>query len=89
MPQPLRVAFLGCGFITRVHSRHLRSLRREIICSYASRDESRARAFCGEFGGTVYPDYTAAMEDPGVDAVVVAVPPRFHFDLTRQAPEAG
>ena len=89
MSEPLRLAFLGCGFITRVHSRHLRTLRHEIACSYASRDESRARAFCGEFGGTVHAGYAAAIQDPGVDAVVIAVPPRFHVDLTRQALEAG
>ena len=26
MSRPLRLAFLGCGFITRVHSRHLKAL---------------------------------------------------------------
>jgi len=86
----LRIAFLGCGFITRVHSRHLRSLRGEISCSYASRDRARADAFCREHGGAgSYPDYTAAIQDPNIDAVVIAVPPRFHLDLTLQALEAG
>jgi predicted dehydrogenase len=86
----LRIAFLGCGFITRVHSRHLRSLRDEISCSYASRDRARADAFCREHGGAgSYPDYTAAIQDPNIDAVVIAVPPRFHLDLTLQALEAG
>jgi len=90
MPPPLRVAFLGCGFITRVHSRHLRALRGDIVCSYASRDKARSRAFCSEFGGAgIHTDYTAAIQDAGVDAVVIAVPPRFHFDLARQALEAG
>jgi len=87
---PLRIAFLGCGFITRVHSRHLRSLRDEISCSYASRDRARADAFCREHRGAgSYPDYTAAIQDPNIDAVVIAVPPRFHLDLTLQALEAG
>ena len=36
-----------------------------------------------------YGDYRAAIEDPGVDAVVVAVPPRFHLDLTLRALAAG
>jgi predicted dehydrogenase len=86
----LRIAFLGCGFITRVHSRHLRSLRDEISCSYASRDRARADAFRREHGGAgSYPDYTAAIQDPNIDAVVIAVPPRFHLDLTLQALEAG
>jgi len=43
--QSLHIAFLGCGFITRVHSRHLRRLRSEIVCSYASRDRDKAEQF--------------------------------------------
>jgi predicted dehydrogenase len=84
------VAFLGCGFITRVHSRHLRSFRGEIVCSYASRDASRSADFCARYGGAgTHADYDAAIGDPAVDAVVVAVPPRFHFDLTLRALAAG
>jgi predicted dehydrogenase len=90
MPEPVRIAFLGCGFITRVHSRHLRALRRDIVCSYASRDRARADAFCRDHGGAgSYASYSAAIEDCRVDAVVIAVPPRFHLDLTLQALEAG
>ena len=87
---PLRIAFLGCGFITRVHSRHLRSLTREIVCGYASRSKPRSAAFCQEFGGTSsYGDYGTAIDDPQVDAVVIAVPPRFHLELTLRALAAG
>ena len=90
MPGPLRVAFLGCGFITRVHSRHLRSLRNDIACTYASRDGARAEAYCRRYlGSGSYADYAAAIDDPRVDAVVVAVPPRFHLDLTLRALAAG
>ena len=90
MPEPLRIAFLGCGFITRVHSRNLRSLGGEIICSYASRDRARADAFCRDHGGAgSYGDYAAAIDDPRIEAVVIAVPPRFHLDLTLQALAAG
>jgi predicted dehydrogenase len=48
---PLRVAFLGCGFITRVHSRHLRSFSPEITCVYASREGARAQAYSQRYGG--------------------------------------
>ncbi|MEP6782426.1 MAG: Gfo/Idh/MocA family oxidoreductase [Acidobacteriota bacterium] len=90
MPSPLRIAFLGCGFITRVHSRNLRRFQSEIVCGYASRDKARATAFCGEFRGTgSYSDYADAINDPNVDAVVIAVPPRFHLNLTLQALTAG
>lgn len=83
---PLRIAFLGCGFITRVHSRHLRALRSDITCSYASRSRAKADAFCSDFGGAgSYADYAAAIEDPDIDAVVIAVPPRYHLTLTLAA----
>jgi predicted dehydrogenase len=90
MPEPLRIAFLGCGFITRVHSRNLRRFRSEIVCGYASRDKAKAAAFCGEFRGSgSYSDYADAINDPNVDAVVIAVPPKFHLNLTLQALTAG
>jgi predicted dehydrogenase len=90
MSEPLCIAFLGCGFITRVHSRILTALRRDVACSYASRDQGRAEAYRRQFGGTrTYPDYGSAIADPAIDAVVVAVPPQFHFELTLQALAAG
>src|SRR5262245_9925026 len=88
--KPLRLAFLGCGFITRVHSRNLRLLRGDFTCSYASREIARAEQFRQEYGGVkAHAGYTAAIADPDVDAVVVAVPPRFHLDLTLQSLKAG
>jgi len=88
--RPLRIAFLGCGYITRVHSRNLRSLKRDIVCSYASRDRAKADAYRRRYGGVqAYDSYSSAIEDPRVDAVVIAVPPRFHRDLTLEALAAG
>ena len=90
MPEPLRVAFLGCGFITGVHSRHLRRLSTDFACSYASRDLAKAQAFVARYGGIrSYAGYDAALADPDIDAVVVAVPPRLHLDLTVRALAAG
>ena len=90
VPAPLRIAFLGCGFITRVHSGHLRALRGTISTAFASRDRLRSEQYCRQFGGVAtYADYSAAIASPEVDAVVVAVPPRFHLDLTMQALGAG
>ena len=86
----VRIAFLGCGFITRVHSRHLKALRGVIEPSYASRDGAKAAAFSARFGGAgSYGEYAAAIADPKVDAVVIAVPPSLHLDLTLQALAAG
>ena len=90
MPDTLRVAFLGCGFITGVHSRHLTRLGGSISCSYASRDAARAAEFCRVHQGTgSFDSYDRAIGDPAVDAVVIAVPPKFHLPLTLQALAAG
>ena len=90
MPEPLRLAFLGCGFITRVHGRNLRALGGGVVSAFASRDRQRAEAYCREFrGARSYGDYASAIDDPGVDAVVIAVPPPFHLDLALRALSAG
>ena len=89
-PGPLRIAFLGCGFITRVHSRNLMALGPAVACSYASRDGAKAEEYCRTYHGIgTHPDYARAIEDPAVDAVVIAVPPSFHLELTLQALAAG
>ena len=90
MNQTLRVAFLGCGFITGVHSRNLKGLRHEIASSYASRDAARAAEFCRLHRGQAsFDSYQRAIHDPAVDAVVIAVPPKFHLELTLEALAAG
>ncbi len=90
MPGPVHIAFLGCGFITRVHCGHLRRLGSDVVTSFASRDRRRADAYRQRFGGVaVHDGYEAAIADPRVDAVVVAVPPRFHLALSLRALAAG
>jgi predicted dehydrogenase len=87
---PLQIAFLGCGFITRVHSRNLKALEGDVVCGYASREASRSEDMCRSFNGACsYADYTSAIQDARTDAVVIAVPPRFHLDLALQALAAG
>jgi predicted dehydrogenase len=90
MPGPVHIAFLGCGFITRVHCRHLRALGSDVVCSFASRDRAKADTYRQEFRGVAaFGDYSAAIADPRVDAVVIAVPPSLHLDLALQALGAG
>ncbi len=89
MPPRLRLACLGCGFITRIHSRTL-SRRGDVSLSFASRDRGKADAFRREFGGlTAYGDYEAAIADPQIDAVLIAVPTAFHLELALAALAAG
>jgi len=87
---PVRLAFLGCGHIAGVHSRHLRALGGDVRASYASRDLAKAEEYRRRYGGEhAYGSYQDALVDPAVQAVVVAVPPRMHLDLALRALDAG
>lgn len=86
----MHIAFLGCGFITEVHSRQLRGLRADLTLSYASRDAEKAETFRRRYQGShAFAGYDVAIADARVDGVVVAVPPAFHLDLSLRALEAG
>jgi UDP-N-acetylglucosamine 3-dehydrogenase len=86
---PLRVALLGCGFATRLHSRTLRGLE-GIERAYASRDPARAEQCRRRYGGVAaFGSYEEACEDPSVNVVLVATPPDSHLELTLRALEAG
>jgi predicted dehydrogenase len=90
MAQSVRIAFLGCGFITAVHSRHLRALGGDVVRAYASRDRARADDYCRRFGGAqAFGSYDAAIDDASIDALVIAVPPAFHLGLALRALERG
>ncbi len=83
---PIRLAFLGCGFATRLHSRMLRRLGGSVERFYASRDPEKARAFAAEHGAAGhFGSYEQAIADERIDVVVVATPPASHLDLTLRA----
>lgn len=87
---PLHLAILGCGVIARTHGRHLRALGTDVALSFASRDAARAEDYRRTFGGRrAFGGYAAALDAPDVDAVLVAVPPRFHRQLALDALSAG
>lgn len=85
---PLRLAFVGCGLATRLHSRTLRAAPVERW--YASRDLARAEEHSGRYGGAgAFGSYESAIEDPRIEAVLIGTPPSTHLDLTLRALEAG
>lgn len=85
----LRIALLGCGFATRLHSRTLRRFP-GVARYYASRDPERAAQFSEEYGGAGhFGAYAAAIQDPAIDLVLVATPPVTHLELTLAALRAG
>lgn len=87
--KPIRLVFLGCGGVTRKHSKTLKAFP-EVKRYYASRTVKKAEGFCREWKGTGFFDsYDAAIESPDIDVVFIATPPDSHLDLTLKAIAAG
>jgi UDP-N-acetylglucosamine 3-dehydrogenase len=88
-PRPVSLAFLGCGSITRGHSRTL-ARSREVRRYYASRDRALAEEYSRALGGAgAFGSYQEAMESPNVEVVLVATPPNTHLELTLEALARG
>jgi UDP-N-acetylglucosamine 3-dehydrogenase len=88
--RPIHLAFLGCGFATRLHSKTLTKLGRPVRRYYASRDPGRAAGYNRKFRGDgALESYEAALEAPHVDVVLIATPPASHLDLTLRALASG
>jgi len=87
--QPIRLAFLGCGNITAKHSKRLKKFS-DVQCSYASRNEGKAKEFAQKFNGQGhFGTYQAAIASPDVDVIFIATPPADHLDLALAAVRAG
>ena len=84
------LAFLGCGWATRLHSRTLRGFGGQVRRYYASRDATRAEEYAARFGGAgSFGSYEAALASHDVDVVLIATPPSSHLDLALRAITAG
>jgi UDP-N-acetylglucosamine 3-dehydrogenase len=85
----LRIAFLGCGFATRLHSRTLRGVA-GVERYYSSRSPERAAEYARRYRGSgAFGSYEDALADPAIDIVLIATPPSSHLELTRAALAAG
>jgi predicted dehydrogenase len=90
MTPPIRIAIAGYGFIADVHARAARAMEGVEVVAAFGRSRDKLEDFGRRHG--VDRQYTSAEElaaDPGVDAVVVALPNRLHAPLTLRMLEAG
>ena len=87
--QPINIAFLGCGFATKLHSKTLKKFK-HIRRFYASRSAEKAIEYQQAYKGAGhFSSYDAAIASPEIDVIFVATPPDSHLDLTLQAMRAG
>lgn len=87
--QPIGVAIAGLGFGEAVHLPALRAnADLNPVALWHPRKERLDEA-CAAHGLPGHDNWDALLEDPSVEAVIIATPPAPRFDLARRALEAG
>jgi predicted dehydrogenase len=86
----LKTALFGTGFVGRVHLEGLRRLGYVQLYAIAEPETEKARKLAAEFGAErVEADYRRILEDPAVDAVHICTPNSLHFQMAKDALQAG
>lgn len=90
MKDQINVGVVGCGYWGPNLIRNFASLGECKLRSVCDRDEARLSLIAGRHPGVeTHTCLEAFLEDKELDAVVIAVPVRFHFDLAWRSLEAG
>ncbi|MGD0828671.1 MAG: Gfo/Idh/MocA family oxidoreductase, partial [Desulfobaccales bacterium] len=87
MVSPLRVGVIGVGYLGRFHAEKYAHLKETELAGVADLNRALAQEVARALGAEAYSDYRAML--PEVSAVSVAVPTSFHFEVVRDALEAG
>lgn len=86
----MRLAFLGTGLATGIHSRTMKATAPAVERWYASRDRAKADAANAQYRGAgAFGSYDEALASPKITAVLVALPPALHLDWTLRSLAAG
>jgi len=85
----IRFALFGCGRIGRVHADSIDVHPRAELAWVYDPIESAAQEVAKQYGASTAPSVDAAMEDPSVDAVVIASATPTHVDLLTRAVRTG
>jgi predicted dehydrogenase len=88
--RPLRVAVIGYGYWGPNLVRNVIERPEMEFAGLCELDAARAAAFSARVpGAPVFSDLSQVMEDPTIDAVLVATPPRTHHAIVAEALHAG
>lgn len=90
MSTPVRWGILGTARIADKIAPAIQATPVASLVAVASRQADRAAQWAGKYGvACSYGDYQALLDDPGVDAVYIPLPPSLHEEWTLKAFRAG
>lgn len=80
------VAVVGVGFVGgSAHTPSFKKIPGSELVALCARTEKRVKQLSEKYGVKYYLDYDELLNDPGIDAVVLAVPTPSHFDFAMKA----
>lgn len=83
------VGIIGAGHFGAAHARALAALPDARLVAACRNDAAGLAAFVAAHGGTPHLHWQALLDDPRVDAVVIATPHHLHRDVAIAALQAG
>ncbi|GEM_PF-2793225 len=86
----INIGIIGAGTIARYHTQGLRHVQQAHLTAVADQERNAAMALAGEENiSRVYDDPDALLQDPEIQAVIIATPPAAHASLVLKALRAG
>ncbi|WP_297355671.1 Gfo/Idh/MocA family oxidoreductase [Paraburkholderia sp.] len=85
----LRVAVVGCGFISEIYLTNLAKFADVEVCAVADLDTERARASALRHGVARVLTPDAVFEDSGIDLILNLTQPAQHAEIARRALQSG
>ena len=87
MGAPIKVGVIGVGYLGRFHAEKYAHLQDAQLVGVADLNRTRAQEIAQALGARAFDDYRQLLSE--VSAVSVAVPTSVHFEVVRDALEAG
>ncbi len=86
----INIGIIGAGTIARYHIQGLRHVQQAHLTAVADQERNAAMALAKEENiSRVYDDPDALLQDPEIQAVIIATPPAAHASLVLKALRAG
>lgn len=86
----VQVCVVGAGRAGVIHARAITRTPGARLAAIVDSNEDACKTVCRELGAArSYPEYLGAIENPDIDAVIIATPTRLHYEIVVAAAKAG